>query len=235
MKHCKKMVLNEYSSDEDFSQPQRGGGVETMDTEQSKLPKNSIRAHALNRQRKILTIIRKLAKIDGYNEQGQIKTRNGTFLERSDIATLVLWAVSQDKIIHGLQEFVELLKTAGVTADEVMNENLRIRLDGTSIANPISKPAEPIVVQEKPPVLTTEKDQEQTTEDKRTEDEGVENRETAEVDSVESQEPIETRTEAPKRAAREVVEGQIKRVRLDRAAKPYDRKYGKGFEVSDSE
>lgn len=236
MKHCKKMVLKEYSSDEeDVSRMQIGRGDETMESDQPKAAKNSIRAHALNRQRKILTIIRKLAKIDAYNEHGQIKTKNGTFLERSDIATLVLWAVSQDKIIHGLQEFVELLKTAGVTSDEVMNENLRIRLGGVTSSIPISKPSEPIVVQENPQPVTTETTQQEIARDDVGDDYGDDDGDVAEEASEERQQPVEVAPKRAKLSSKEAIEGQVRTVRFPRKAKPYDRKYGKGFDVSDSE
>lgn len=233
MKHCRKLELKEYSSDEETTNVvQTGRGPESMDTGEPKLPKNSIRAHALNRQRKILTIIRKLARIEGYNDQGHIKGRNGSYLEKSDIATLVLWAVSQDKIIYGLQEFVDLLKAAGVTADEVMNENLRIRLDGMQTSQPKLKETAPVVIQEDPQPTTSEVDTEQQIEE--SDDVFEEERADDAVREYRQSHPIPRPIEVVKDVAKESMVDRIRTLR-PRKQKPYDRQYGRGFDVSDSE
>lgn len=152
MKHCKKLVVKEYSSDEE--EEQTGGNIsEKMVTQDDGLPKNFIKAHAMNRQRKLLSIILKLAKVDGYNDNLQIKGANGSYLEKSDIVRLLLWSVSQDKFMYGLNEFVDLLKKAGVTSEDVLNENLKARLSGSTASTNIPTN----VTSEKPTVVYEDK------------------------------------------------------------------------------
>ena len=157
------MVLKDYTSDEEDSKMQSGGAINSSEKSEGinqELPRNSIRAHALNRLRKLLTIVLKLAKVQGYNDNYQIKGQDGNYIERTDLQSLLNWAVSQDKVMVGLNEFVDLLKKAGVTPEDVLNENLKVRLGGgnyKTIQN--ESGAKPIVYAEKaPPIPSTAKD-----------------------------------------------------------------------------
>lgn len=224
MKHCKKLVVKEYSSSEEEEKEaedrkpiaQKGGGGGNLYMENDGLPKNFIKAHALNRQRKLLSIILKIAKVEGYNDNLQIKGPNGQFMEKSDIVRLLLWAVSQDKVMFGLNEFVDLLKKAGVTADDVLNENLKVRLSGGSRSIPI-RDTQPTVVYGTNETPTPLKVNEMIT---------------PKVEAVEhfSENAEETYHPPPK----EAVVGEGRRTLRDRK-KPYDRPKPLLANVSDSE
>lgn len=89
---------------------------------------NSFKAHAEDRQKKLVQIILKLARIQGYNDQNQIKKRDGTYMEDTDITALMLFAVTKEKLMLGLSEFIDLLLEAGIGPDDVINENLKHKL-----------------------------------------------------------------------------------------------------------
>lgn len=108
--------------------PQVGGAPNLTKGGDDDVPKNTIRAHAEERQRKLVLIIMKLASIRGYDAQGHIRRKDGSYMEDTEVIPLVLYAVTKDKLMLGMREFVELLIEAGVTEDDVLNENLRHKL-----------------------------------------------------------------------------------------------------------
>jgi hypothetical protein len=80
----------------------------------------------------LLPIMSRLASINGYDDEGRIKDGNGDFMNKTDIAVLLLNAMSPGKIIIGEQEFITLLKTANVNPDLILNENVRSKLLNSS-------------------------------------------------------------------------------------------------------
>ena len=58
----------------------------------------------------LLRVMPKLANINRYDEYGRIKDNNGQIIEKSDIAVLLLNAMSAEKLVIGENEFVLLLK-----------------------------------------------------------------------------------------------------------------------------
>ena len=94
---------------------------------------NSIRKYAHERQRKMFSVILKLAAYGGYDTTGRIKLKDGTFMERSDIISLLMYSLSPGRSVKGITEFVDLLHAAGVHPDEVINLNVRELLRKSSI------------------------------------------------------------------------------------------------------
>lgn len=92
-----------------------------------KIPKkeNSIRKYAADRQRKLLNVVLRVAAYGGYDEMGRIKTKDGSFMESSDIVPLLLYALSPGRQVHGLDEFVDLLYRADVDPEDIINTNVR--------------------------------------------------------------------------------------------------------------
>ncbi|MDI9312900.1 MAG: hypothetical protein QM535_22005 [Limnohabitans sp.] len=103
-------------TDEDFDQ--KGGNIEVKNF------KDRYRQRMLN----ILKILSKLAIIQGYNEEGNIKNKDGAFMENSDITQLISHVMNNSKILKGEQEFIHLLLEAKVPPSLIVNENVRNKM-----------------------------------------------------------------------------------------------------------
>ena len=86
---------------------------------------NSIRKYAVDRQRKLLSIVLKLAQSGAYDGSGTIMKPDGTPLYEADLINLLLYTLSPGRMIKGLSEFVEILRHAGVTPNEILNNTVR--------------------------------------------------------------------------------------------------------------
>lgn len=135
MAGIKKLVMTPYVSDgeeeeTDVFPDQTGSGLNEVADQvmQEVEPKNRIKKYALDRQRKLLKIILKLASVNGYDNNERIKLRDGSYLDQSDVVSLLLYTLSPGRKVHGLEQFVDLLKEAGVTSDMVINENVKSML-----------------------------------------------------------------------------------------------------------
>lgn len=114
--------------------PTTGNGViddisateEVVTSDQPKTKKeNSIRKYAVDRQRKLLSIVLKLAHSGAYNGSGTLMKPDGTPLYEADLINLLLYTLSPGRMIKGLSEFVEILRHAGVTPDEILNNTVK--------------------------------------------------------------------------------------------------------------
>jgi hypothetical protein len=77
---------------------------------------------------KVMKILLKLAKINGYDFIGQIRNRRGEFINGSDLISLILNAMSHGKLLLGESEFIHLLNEAKVEPELIINENVRAKL-----------------------------------------------------------------------------------------------------------
>lgn len=148
MAKLRKVVMTPYISDDEeeednvFTEQQGGNISEVLEQVTSdNTPKNKIKRYALDRQRKLLKIILRLATINGYDNQERIKLRNGSYLDKSDVVSLLLYTLSPGKKVVGLEEFVELLREAGVTSDMVINENVKAMLQSNRKTNRSTPPS----------------------------------------------------------------------------------------------
>jgi len=66
-------------------------------------------------------LLMKLALTNGFNEAGEVRKEDG-YVKQSNILELVGFALSKDACIKGLPEFVDLLRSAGISEDMVNNE-----------------------------------------------------------------------------------------------------------------
>ncbi|KAI1293469.1 hypothetical protein HDE_06233 [Halotydeus destructor] len=137
MSSFKKVAFQPYEEEEETvtltpSSPQR----------ESAAPKkkgNYIMNRAIERQRKLLRLILKLASVQGYNDLDHIRLENGSFMTGSDIVPLIMYALSPGKVITGLKEFVDLLYFAKVTPEMVVNENVKAMLQKLYDSKPATK------------------------------------------------------------------------------------------------
>lgn len=86
---------------------------------------NSIRKYTMERQRKLITVILKLARNGSYDEEGSLRRTDGSRLDGVDFITLLHYAMSAGKSIRGLNDFVSILIQAGVTPDDIINNNVK--------------------------------------------------------------------------------------------------------------
>lgn len=135
MQHTKKMTLVP-----DYEM--RGGGFEEEQVSVEPQPKkgNSIRKYAADRQRKLLNVVLKLAKYGGYDDSGRIKLSNGSYLEQSDVVSLLMYSLSPGRTIKGISEFVDLLYRARVSPENIINANVRDMLERRSFGDRPSNP-----------------------------------------------------------------------------------------------
>lgn len=83
---------------------------------------NSNRRYAVDRQRKLLSMILKLALHGGYDANGMIVCANG---DTTDIVPLIMYAGSPGRNVKGMTDFVNLLYDAGVEPELVINTLVR--------------------------------------------------------------------------------------------------------------
>lgn len=126
MEHSQKVLLTPSESGKVRIQPFETEKIEVSeDMKEDKKKGNRIREHALERNRRLIGIVLKLAEIKGYNDKFQIRNTDGRYLPNSDVITLVLHSISQGRSLEGLREFAALLKEANVNPEFITNENVR--------------------------------------------------------------------------------------------------------------
>lgn len=122
------MVLKPVFEEEKFNQ--YGGAPEDDEMETSPPVRrgNAIRNHAIDRQRRLLQIMMKLAAVSGYNEDGNLKNKDGTYNKETDIISLLMYALAREKAMRGIDQFVDLLLEARVPPMLITNENLKQKM-----------------------------------------------------------------------------------------------------------
>jgi len=76
----------------------------------------------------LLKIMAKLAKIQGYDENWRIRNQKGQFIDDTNVAALLTYAMSPGKVLNGEQNFIDLLNEAGVSEELVLNEAIKAKL-----------------------------------------------------------------------------------------------------------
>ena len=79
---------------------------------------------------KALKIILKLARVDAYDLNGQVKDDEGNVIDNSDIARLTFQALSPGRVSVGEDEYIMMLFKAGIYPEELINDHYRNRLKG---------------------------------------------------------------------------------------------------------
>ena len=95
--------------------------------------------------KRMIQVILKLAKIEGYDENGRIKAKNGIYLEKSNIINLLNYSMTIGSPLIGEYEFVELLKECKIDPNLIINEKIKSKLINDYDNTKITK-IEPTVV-----------------------------------------------------------------------------------------
>lgn len=119
MDHCRKMTIVPHEA-------QQGGSLDVKKT------------RPFRRFGAIAQVVLKLALVDGYDKDGQLKDSAGKPLQGSSISDLLEHAFKSGKFLVGEKEFVDLLHKAQVEPALIVNENLRTKLLEKFNTNPIS-------------------------------------------------------------------------------------------------
>ena len=127
MNYTKKMVLVPFQDGEGRDNDAIEENITpTVVVTQKEKKENSIRKYAVERQRKLLAMILKLAQHGGYDADGMIATSDGS---TADIVPLIMHASSPGRNVKGMTDFVRLLHEASVPPDLVINLTVREMLE----------------------------------------------------------------------------------------------------------
>ena len=99
-----------------------------------KLP-SSPRAKTGERQGQLIKLVLRLASIAGYNEDGRMRLKDGSFSDNLNLVPFLSLAMRKGRNVKGLEDFVFLLREAKVTPDMVVNEYLKQMLEEKTIEN----------------------------------------------------------------------------------------------------
>ena len=91
----------------------------------------------------LLDMLVKLARINGFNDEHNIRARDGNFVPNTDIGQLATYAVTPEKLIPGKKQFANLLTAAGISPNAVANENVRKHMAPVGSPPASSPPANP--------------------------------------------------------------------------------------------
>ena len=84
---------------------------------------------------RLIKIALKIAKINSYDDELRIIGHNGEYVEGSNLADLLKYVLTSQKIIIGENEFIKILHDANVDPQWITNENVRARLIGLKNSN----------------------------------------------------------------------------------------------------
>ena len=77
---------------------------------------------------RFIKVISKLAQNDSYDENLRIKSRSGTYLEKTNLVDLLTHSMSIGKVLHGEDDFIALLAKSHVDPELILNENVKSKL-----------------------------------------------------------------------------------------------------------
>jgi hypothetical protein len=125
MSHIKKSILIPAELQEQRFDNQHN---ETMDELTNDVVKKKKIRQTVDRIKRIMKIILKLAKINGYDTEGRVLNDEGNYVENSNILTLLNHAMTKGRILIGQSDFISILHKASVEPDLIVNENVRSKL-----------------------------------------------------------------------------------------------------------
>ena len=111
---------------------------------------------------RLIKIVLKLANVNGYDDEGRVRTKDGTIVSGSSVVVLLNHAMNYGQALIGENEFIQILKEAKVDPDLIVNENVRTKLLGgtpspapsqpvlTTYIEPENTPEEPVVDEPEP-------------------------------------------------------------------------------------
>jgi len=136
---------------------------------------------------RLIKIVLKLANVNGYDDEGRVRTKDGTIINGSSVVVLLNHAMNYGHALIGETEFIQLLKEANVDPDLIVNDNVRSKLIGVQ---DITKPQKTTVTTYIEPEIPEE-------------------------ETVDEPEPVEQRVEKRKLPAEEETLPKHKKVRTE--------------------
>ena len=135
MEHARKMVVVPYNDNEkNVSRIPSSAIVDIPNSEslpakplKKEKPKNN-KQKSLDKISFIINSVLKLAKINGYNAQGQILVKDGNIIQNSNIINLLEYSMKPGKLLIGEEDFIHLLFKAKVEPEQIINANVRTKL-----------------------------------------------------------------------------------------------------------
>lgn len=92
----------------------------------------------------LIDILIKLAKINGFNADKEIRGNDGNYMRGTDVGLLTAYVLQSERFVNGKKEFVDLLLQAGVSPTLITNENMKIYLPGNAtLASQSLQPSAP--------------------------------------------------------------------------------------------
>ena len=119
-------------------------------------PPNTIKAKRGERQRQLIKLVLKLASISGYNEEGRLRLKDGTFSEELNVVPFLSLALRKGRNVKGIEDFVCLLREAKITPDMVVNEYLKQMLEETTVESPTTTTSVEVEPSEQSPMESVE-------------------------------------------------------------------------------
>jgi len=108
-------------------------------------PTNKIKRSSQNdRQIRIIKIILKLAQINGFNENLNVKSLDGSYNTNSNISKLLTITQTNVRYVKGMADLIRLLHLSKVNPDDIINESVRAKLIEMNSASQISNLNTPI-------------------------------------------------------------------------------------------
>jgi hypothetical protein len=135
MSHIRKLVLVPADSmrhQKGYGEPPEDSGL--ANDEQASAPSGNDKTHKkrierdIDKIRKLILIILKLAKHNSYNENFEIYNKNGSVIRDTDIVSLLNNALTFQRNLIGLDRFVEILHEANVDPNWIVNDNIKAKL-----------------------------------------------------------------------------------------------------------
>lgn len=104
------------------------GTTATPSSDNQGKKKMSAYAKSIEKLVKMLKIVLRLAKINAYTDDGEIRDEFGNVISNSNLINLLQKLMVNEKLLVGKNEFLKLLHNAKVPPDWVTNEDMKTRL-----------------------------------------------------------------------------------------------------------
>ncbi|RWR98555.1 hypothetical protein B4U79_09641, partial [Dinothrombium tinctorium] len=131
MDSVRKMVVVPYEQQANYQQPQDTSVQQPLSQPSSNQSIEKRKKLILTNNEKLLRMIKivlRLASVNGYDDEGRIRSKKGIFIDKSNIITLLNHAMSIGHPLIGEQEFIELLREAKVDPSLIIHENVKTKL-----------------------------------------------------------------------------------------------------------
>ena len=83
----------------------------------------------LDKLMRAIKIILKLARVDAYDLNGQVKDARGNVIEKSDVGRLTMQALNPGRLSIGEDQFIVMLHKAGIYPEELVNDHYKNKLN----------------------------------------------------------------------------------------------------------